>query len=125
MIEVLQRFTWNGTPKEIGDLFRVTKNHRKARAVIFSPSIWLGGALAGRLTRGAGVVAGLPHAGRRAEHGRTVEGRDDREGLELNRRDARKKAPAAAYQRAEAIRTMRLGPRDPDFSAIIGAARLP
>ena len=36
MIEVLQRFVWNGTPKEIGDLFRVTKNRRKARAVIFS-----------------------------------------------------------------------------------------
>jgi hypothetical protein len=36
MIEVLQRFIWNGTPKEIGDLFRVTKNRRKARAVIFS-----------------------------------------------------------------------------------------
>ena len=36
MIEVLQRFTWNGEPKEIGDLFRVTKNRRKARAVIFS-----------------------------------------------------------------------------------------
>ena len=36
MIEVLQRLTWNGTPKEIGDLFRVTKNRRKARAVIFS-----------------------------------------------------------------------------------------
>ena len=36
MIEVLQRFTWNGTPKEISDLFRVTKNRRKARAVIFS-----------------------------------------------------------------------------------------
>jgi len=29
MIEVLQRFTWNGTPKEISDLFRVTKNRRK------------------------------------------------------------------------------------------------
>jgi hypothetical protein len=36
MIEVLQRGTWNGTPREIGDLFRVTKNRRKARAVIFS-----------------------------------------------------------------------------------------
>ena len=36
MIEVLQRFTWNGTPKEVGDLFRVTKNRHKARAVIFS-----------------------------------------------------------------------------------------
>ena len=36
MIEVLQRFTGNGTPKEISDLFRVTKNRRKARAVIFS-----------------------------------------------------------------------------------------
>ena len=36
MIEVLQRFTWNGEPREIGDLFRVTKNRRKARAVIFS-----------------------------------------------------------------------------------------
>jgi hypothetical protein len=35
-IEVLQRFTWNGSPKEIGDLVRVTKNRRKARAVIFS-----------------------------------------------------------------------------------------
>ena len=36
MIEVRQRFTWNGEPREIGDLFRVTKNRRKARAVIFS-----------------------------------------------------------------------------------------
>ena len=35
-LEVLQRFTWNGTLREIGDLFRVTKNRRNARAVIFS-----------------------------------------------------------------------------------------
>ena len=35
-LEVLQRFTWNGTPREIGDLFRVTKDRRNARAVIFS-----------------------------------------------------------------------------------------
>ena len=35
-LEVLQRFTWNGTPREIGDLFRLQKNRRDARAVIFS-----------------------------------------------------------------------------------------
>ena len=35
-LEVLQRFTWNGAPREIGDLFRLHKNRREARAVIFS-----------------------------------------------------------------------------------------
>ena len=35
-LEVLQRFIWNGTPREIGDLFRLHKNRREARAVIFS-----------------------------------------------------------------------------------------
>ena len=33
-IDVLQRVTWNGTPKELGDLFRLTKNRREARAVL-------------------------------------------------------------------------------------------
>jgi hypothetical protein len=35
-IEVLQRLTWNGTPKELGDLFRLTKNRREARAALYS-----------------------------------------------------------------------------------------
>jgi hypothetical protein len=35
-LEVLQRFTSNGTAREIGDLFRLHKNRREARAVIFS-----------------------------------------------------------------------------------------
>ena len=35
-LEVLQRFTWYGTPREIGDLFRLHKNRREARAVILS-----------------------------------------------------------------------------------------
>ena len=35
-IEVLQRLAWNGTPKELGDLFRLQKNRREARAVLSS-----------------------------------------------------------------------------------------
>ena len=35
-IEVLQRLNWHGEPKEIGDFFRLTKNRRHARAVIYS-----------------------------------------------------------------------------------------
>lgn len=34
--EVLQRLTWNGTPKELGDLFGLHKNRRTARAAIYS-----------------------------------------------------------------------------------------
>ena len=74
MIEVLQRFIWNGTPKEIGDLFRVTKNRRKGGDLL--PSIRLGSAAAGRLTRGARLIAGVPHPRGSAQHGRTVESRD-------------------------------------------------
>jgi hypothetical protein len=35
-MDVLQRLTWNGTPKEMGDLLRLTKNGREARAVLYS-----------------------------------------------------------------------------------------
>lgn len=35
-LEVLQRDTWYGEPKELGELFRVTKNHREARAALFT-----------------------------------------------------------------------------------------
>jgi hypothetical protein len=35
-MEVLQRLAWNGTPKELGDLFRLEKNRREARAVLYS-----------------------------------------------------------------------------------------
>jgi hypothetical protein len=35
-IEVLQRLSWNGNPKELGDLFRLEKNRREARAVLYS-----------------------------------------------------------------------------------------
>ena len=34
--EVLQRITWNGTPKELGDLFVLHKNRREARAAILT-----------------------------------------------------------------------------------------
>ena len=59
----------------IGDLFRVTKNRRKARAVIFSHQFgW-----PGRLTRGTGVVASVPDAGRSFDHRRTMESCHDRQ----------------------------------------------
>jgi hypothetical protein len=35
-LEVLQRPHWNGTPKELGDLYRLQKNRRTARAVLFT-----------------------------------------------------------------------------------------
>lgn len=35
-VQVLQRSTWNGDPKELGDVFRLTKNRRHARAVLFT-----------------------------------------------------------------------------------------
>jgi hypothetical protein len=35
-LQVLQRPHWHGTPIELGDLFRLTKNRREARAVLFT-----------------------------------------------------------------------------------------
>ena len=35
-LEVLQRATWYGEPRELGDLFRLTKNRREARAMLMS-----------------------------------------------------------------------------------------
>lgn len=35
-MEVLQRLTWNGQPSELGDLFRLTKNRREARAALYN-----------------------------------------------------------------------------------------
>ena len=32
--EVLQRFTWDGTTRELGDLFRLTKGRKTARCQI-------------------------------------------------------------------------------------------
>ena len=34
--EVLQRFTWNGTPRELGDLFVLSKGKRTARCQLVS-----------------------------------------------------------------------------------------
>ena len=84
MIEVLQRFTWNGEPKELDDFFHLTKNRRLARAVIFTHQF--GWEL--RLLVGSQKEA---HVGRRSvapkrrcsATRRAVEGRDDREGLEI------------------------------------------
>ena len=35
-IEVLQRHTWTGEPRELGDLFRLEKNRRQACAALFT-----------------------------------------------------------------------------------------
>ena len=35
-MDVLQRPIWNGEPKELGDLLRLTKQNRTARAVIYT-----------------------------------------------------------------------------------------
>jgi hypothetical protein len=35
-MDVLQRLSWYGEPKELGDLFRLTKNRRQARAVLMT-----------------------------------------------------------------------------------------
>ena len=80
MIEVLQRFTWNGKPKEIGDFFRLTKKWSRARGDLLA-SVRLGSATARRIAEGTGLVAGLPHSGGSVEHRRKMESRDDREGL--------------------------------------------
>jgi hypothetical protein len=44
-IEVVQRPTSHGEPTELGDLFRLTKNRRKAHAVLFTHQfgweVWL------------------------------------------------------------------------------------
>ena len=69
MIEVLQRFTWNGEPKELDDFFRLTKNHRLARAVIFTHQIGWELRLHSRLAEGSRVHAGLSHAGGSVQHG--------------------------------------------------------
>ena len=34
--QVLQRPNWHGTPVELGDLFRLHKNRREARAALFT-----------------------------------------------------------------------------------------
>ena len=35
-LQVLQRPHWHGTPIELGDLFRLQKNRREARAALFT-----------------------------------------------------------------------------------------
>jgi len=35
-VQVLQRPDWHGTPIELGDLFRLQKNRREARAALFT-----------------------------------------------------------------------------------------
>ena len=35
-LQVLQRPNWHGTPRELGDLFRLHKNRREARAGLFT-----------------------------------------------------------------------------------------
>ena len=35
-LQVLQRPHWHGTPVELGDLFRLQKNRREARAALFT-----------------------------------------------------------------------------------------
>ena len=35
-LQVLQRPHWHGTPIELGDLFRLHKNRREARAALFT-----------------------------------------------------------------------------------------
>ena len=35
-LQVLQRLDWHGTPIELGDLFRLHKNRREARAALFT-----------------------------------------------------------------------------------------
>ena len=35
-LQVLQRPNWHGTPIELGDLFRLQKNRREARAALFT-----------------------------------------------------------------------------------------
>ena len=36
LLQVLQRPNWHGTPIELGDLFRLQKSRREARAVLFT-----------------------------------------------------------------------------------------
>jgi hypothetical protein len=36
LLQVLQRPDWHGTPIELGDLFRLQKNRREARAALFT-----------------------------------------------------------------------------------------
>jgi hypothetical protein len=35
-LQVLQRPNWHGTPIQLGDVFRITKNRREARAALFT-----------------------------------------------------------------------------------------
>ena len=35
-LQILQRPHWHGTPIELGDLFRLQKNRREARAALFT-----------------------------------------------------------------------------------------
>ena len=73
---------WNGTPREIGDLFRLHKNRREARAVIFSHMFgWEVRLLVG--SKLEIVQTQVCHPERVLEHGRTVESSDARERLGL------------------------------------------
>jgi hypothetical protein len=81
-LKVLQRFTSNGQPKELRDLFRLTENRRSARARPVHTSTRMGTPLA-HWRAGNRAEPRLPHPGRRADDGRTVEGCDAREGVEL------------------------------------------
>ena len=68
MIEVLQRFTWHGEPKELDDFFHLTKNRRLARAVIFTHQFgWDSGSLS--TCKRSLIGAGLSHPRGSVQHG--------------------------------------------------------
>jgi hypothetical protein len=81
-MHVLQRPDWHGSPVSLGELFIVKKNGRELRASCDRINS-AGVAVACRTAARGRSDAGLPHPGRRADNRRTVESRDDREGLDL------------------------------------------
>ena len=80
-LQVLQRPNWHATPIELGDLFRLQKNRREARAALFTHQ--LGWEV--RLLIGSQLevrTQGLWGSGGSAGDGGDVEEGDDREGVE-------------------------------------------
>ena len=77
-LEVLQRLTWNGTPRKSAISFaspRIVARHGPLLSHQFGWEV----RLLDRLTGGAGVIASVPDTGRGPDHGRTMESCDDRQ----------------------------------------------
>jgi hypothetical protein len=81
-LQVLQRFDWHVTPIQLGDLFRLTKNRREARAVLFTHQLGLELRLLPGIAAGGRADAGLSGSRGGSADGGEAEGQGDYGGME-------------------------------------------